>query len=115
MARNEAWTFEHVRLAYDIDGDGIPTLIFAWAYELTPEGIKPGDRVESGMICEPKVGNAMPLESIPSGLEVHNIEMTAGQGGKKQAASQDMPRFGRHAFTGLASGKCSEHRSSLAR
>jgi large subunit ribosomal protein L2 len=41
-----------------------------------------GDKVESGMVCEPKVGNAMPLEAIPSGLEVHNIEMTAGQGGK---------------------------------
>ena len=51
-------------------------------YILAPEGIKPGDVVESGMSCEPKVGNAMPLEAIPSGLEVHNIEMTAGQGGK---------------------------------
>jgi large subunit ribosomal protein L2 len=51
-------------------------------YILAPEGIKVGDKVESGMLCEPKVGNAMPLESIPSGLEVHNIEMTAGQGGK---------------------------------
>ncbi len=51
-------------------------------YILAPEGIKPGDTVESGMNCEPKVGNAMPLEAIPGGLEVHNIEMTAGQGGK---------------------------------
>jgi large subunit ribosomal protein L2 len=51
-------------------------------YILAPEGVKPGDRVESGLSCEPKVGNAMPLEAIPGGLEVHNIEMTAGQGGK---------------------------------
>jgi large subunit ribosomal protein L2 len=51
-------------------------------YILAPEGIKMGDKVESGMVCEPKVGNSMPLEAIPSGLEVHNIEMTAGQGGK---------------------------------
>jgi large subunit ribosomal protein L2 len=51
-------------------------------YILAPEGIKLGDKVESGMTCEPKVGNAMPLAAIPSGLEVHNIEMTAGQGGK---------------------------------
>jgi len=51
-------------------------------YILSPEGMKPGQMVESGAICEPKMGNAMPLESIPSGLEVHNIEMTAGQGGK---------------------------------
>ena len=51
-------------------------------YILSPEGVKAGDQVESGMTCEPKVGNAMPLESIPGGLEVHNIEMNAGQGGK---------------------------------
>ncbi len=51
-------------------------------YILSPEGIKVGDKVESGLTCEPKIGNAMPLMAIPSGLEVHNIEMTAGQGGK---------------------------------
>ncbi|MHC4192845.1 MAG: 50S ribosomal protein L2 [Planctomycetota bacterium] len=51
-------------------------------YILAPLGIKVGDRVESGVSCEPKTGNAMPLISIPAGLEIHNIEMTAGQGGK---------------------------------
>ena len=51
-------------------------------YILAPLGIKAGDTVESGISCEPKIGNAMPLESIPAGLEIHNIEMTAGQGGK---------------------------------
>jgi large subunit ribosomal protein L2 len=51
-------------------------------YILAPLGIKPGDRVESGSVCEPKIGNAMPLDAIPAGLEIHNVEMTAGQGGK---------------------------------
>jgi large subunit ribosomal protein L2 len=51
-------------------------------YILAPLGINVGDRVESGPSCEPKIGNAMPLGAIPAGLEVHNIEMTAGQGGK---------------------------------
>lgn len=51
-------------------------------YILTPLGIRKGDRVESGPVCEPKTGNAMPLSAIPGGLEIHNIEMTAGQGGK---------------------------------
>ena len=51
-------------------------------YILAPLGIKAGDVVESGLRCEPKIGNAMPLETIPAGLEVHNIEMIAGQGGK---------------------------------
>ncbi len=51
-------------------------------YVLAPLGIKVGDMIESGQECEPKVGNAMPLGAIPASLEVHNIEMTAGQGGK---------------------------------
>lgn len=51
-------------------------------YILAPLGIKVGDVIESGFSCEPKVGNAMPLGSIPGGLEVHNVEMNAGQGGK---------------------------------
>lgn len=51
-------------------------------YILTPQGIKAGDILESGISCEPKVGNAMPLSSIPTGLDVHNVEMMPGQGGK---------------------------------
>jgi large subunit ribosomal protein L2 len=51
-------------------------------YILSPMGLKVGDRVESGLSCEPKIGNAMPLEAIPAGLEIHNIEINAGQGGK---------------------------------
>lgn len=51
-------------------------------YILAPLGIKVGDEVESGDSCEPKIGNAMPLAVIPAGLEIHNIEMRAGQGGK---------------------------------
>ncbi len=51
-------------------------------YILSPQGIKVGDEVESGQSCEPNIGNAMPMESIPAGIEIHNIEMTAGQGGK---------------------------------
>ncbi len=51
-------------------------------YILCPMGIKVGDVIESGPVCEPKVGNAMPLAAIPASLEVHNVEMTAGQGGK---------------------------------
>jgi len=51
-------------------------------YILSPIGVKVGDKIESGGVCEPKVGNAMPLASIPAGIEIHNIEMTAGQGGK---------------------------------
>ena len=62
-------------------------------YILAPMGIKVGDAVESGLSCEPKPGNAMPLESIPAGLEIHNIEMTAGQGGKLVRCAGDAARI----------------------
>lgn len=51
-------------------------------YILAPLGMKVGDFVESGPSCEPKAGNTMPLGVIPGGMEIHNIEMNAGQGGK---------------------------------
>ncbi|MFC1652817.1 50S ribosomal protein L2, partial [Planctomycetota bacterium] len=51
-------------------------------YILAPLGIQVGEIIESGELVEPKTGNCMPLSSIPAGLEVHNVEMTAGQGGK---------------------------------
>ncbi len=51
-------------------------------YILAPVGLVAGDSVESGIKVEPKVGNAMPLKDIPPGLDVHNIEMNVGQGGK---------------------------------
>lgn len=52
------------------------------SYILAPAGLKAGDWVESGQSVEPKVGNTMPLKKIPVGMDVHNIEMIAGQGGK---------------------------------
>jgi len=51
-------------------------------YILAPQGLMVGQKIESGAVVEPKVGNAMPLGAIPVGVEIHNIEMTAGQGGK---------------------------------
>ncbi len=51
-------------------------------YILAPQGLTAGDVVESGQQVEPKAGNCMPLKSIPVGLDVHNIELIAGQGGK---------------------------------
>lgn len=51
-------------------------------YILAPVGLTAGDTVESGALVEPKVGNAMPIKSIPPGMDIHNIEMNPGQGGK---------------------------------
>jgi large subunit ribosomal protein L2 len=51
-------------------------------YILAPNGLKVGTKVVSGVGSPPEVGNCMPLSAIPGGLEVHNIEMNPGQGGK---------------------------------
>jgi len=51
-------------------------------YILAPAGLIAGHKVESGERVEPAVGNAMPLKNIPPGMDVHNVEMSVGQGGK---------------------------------
>jgi len=51
-------------------------------YILAPKGIVVGETVMSGERVEPKVGNAMPLENIPLGLQVHCVELTPGRGGR---------------------------------
>jgi large subunit ribosomal protein L2 len=51
-------------------------------YILAPNGIKVGDKIETGETADIKIGNALPLKNIPVGTEVHNIEMKAGKGGQ---------------------------------
>ncbi len=52
-------------------------------YILCPEGVSVGDELLSSQkLCEVRSGNSMPLRFIPSGLEIHNIEMEPGKGGK---------------------------------
>ena len=50
-------------------------------YILAPDGLKAGDRVESGADSPPDVGNALPLRNIPLGTEIHNVELLPGRGG----------------------------------
>src|SRR5438874_7921885 len=52
------------------------------AYILCPNGLRVGTTVVSGIDAPPEIGNAMPLANVPAGLEIHNIEMNPGQGGK---------------------------------
>src|SRR5439155_9246052 len=52
------------------------------AYILGPNGLKVGAEVMSGPTAPPEIGNAQALRDIPGGLEIHNIEMNPGQGGK---------------------------------
>lgn len=51
-------------------------------YIICPVGLKVGDMVLSGENVEIKVGNSMPLENIPPGIPIHNIELDVGRGGK---------------------------------
>jgi large subunit ribosomal protein L2 len=51
-------------------------------YILHPEKLNVGDSVMSGPTSEIKVGNALPLENIPLGADVHNIEFFPGKGGQ---------------------------------
>ena len=52
------------------------------AYYLAPQKIKVGDIVENGSKKEIKVGNCMPLQDIPVGIDIHNVEIQPGAGGK---------------------------------
>jgi large subunit ribosomal protein L2 len=51
-------------------------------YILCPNGLQVGATVQSGPDAPPELGNCLPLSNIPGGLEIHNIEMNPGQGGK---------------------------------
>jgi len=51
-------------------------------YYLAPQNIKPGDKVENGSDIEIKVGNCLPLKDIPVGIDIHNVELQPGAGGK---------------------------------
>jgi large subunit ribosomal protein L2 len=62
-------------------------------YILSPDGIKVGMTVESGALVEPKIGNCMPIGAIPVGVEVHNIEMNVGQGGKMVRSAGGVARL----------------------
>jgi len=51
-------------------------------YILHPRGLQKGDLVESGPNADIRLGNALPLERIPLGTMVHNVELKAGKGGQ---------------------------------
>ncbi len=52
------------------------------SYILAPEGLAAGAVVNSGPSAEPKLANCLPLSKIPTGMQIHNIEIVPGSGGK---------------------------------
>jgi large subunit ribosomal protein L2 len=81
----------------------------AKAYILAPARIQVGAMVESGPTADIKPGNALPLENIPTGTMVHNVELKPGQGGKMArsagASVQLVAKDGPHAVLRVPSGE----------
>jgi large subunit ribosomal protein L2 len=79
------------------------------AYILAPAGVRVGAYVQSGADADIKPGNALPLENIPTGTLVHNVELKPGKGGQmaRSAGSgvQLVAKDGAHATLRLPSGE----------
>jgi large subunit ribosomal protein L2 len=78
-------------------------------YILAPLKLKVGDIIEAGPEADIKVGNALPLKSIPLGTVVHNIELHKGRGGQiarsAGTSAQIMAKEGSYAILRLPSGE----------
>ena len=78
-------------------------------YIIAPKGLKVGDKIESGVKADIKIGNALPLENIPEGTVVHNVELKAGKGGELArsagASVQILGREGKYTLIRLTSGE----------
>ena len=78
-------------------------------YIVAPVGLKVGDMVQSGPESEVRVGNTLPLQHMPNGTVIHNIELTPGRGGQivrsAGTSAQLMAKEGEYALLRLPSGE----------
>jgi large subunit ribosomal protein L2 len=78
-------------------------------YILAPLGLKVGDQVVSGPDAPVRVGNSLPLQRIPVGSTIHNIELTLGRGGQlvrsAGASAQLLAKEGDYAVVRMPSGE----------
>ena len=78
-------------------------------YIIAPEGLTDGMKVMEGPEAEIRVGNCLPLENIPVGTQVHNVEMHPGKGGQLVRSAgnsaQLMAKEGKYATLRLPSGE----------
>ncbi len=78
-------------------------------YIIAPLDLKVGDKIESGVNADIKIGNALPLENIPVGTTVHNVELNPGAGAKlgRSAGSsvQILGKEGKYVILRLKSGE----------
>ena len=79
------------------------------AYILAPIGLKVGQQIMNGPEAEIHVGNCLPLQNIPVGTQIHNIELYPGKGGQLVRAAgnsaQLMAKEGKYATLRLPSGE----------
>ena len=78
-------------------------------YIIAPDGLNVGDKVFSGPDADIKPGNCLPLEFIPVGTVIHNVELKPGKGGQLVRAAgnlaQLMAKEGKYAQVRLPSGE----------
>ena len=78
-------------------------------YIIAPKGLEVGQIVESGANVDIKIGNALPLENIPVGTVVHNVELKPGKGAEMArsagASAQILGREGKYVMLRLQSGE----------
>ncbi len=78
-------------------------------YILAPQGLTDGMKVMNGPEAEVRVGNCLPLENVPVGTEIHNIELYPGRGGQlvrtAGVSAQLMAKEGKYATLRLPSGE----------
>jgi large subunit ribosomal protein L2 len=78
-------------------------------YILAPVGMEVGDTIVTSESADIKPGNALPLDKIPLGTIIHNVEMKAGKGGQLARSAgtgvQLMAKEGRYALLKLPSGE----------
>ena len=79
------------------------------SYILAPQGLTDGMTVMNGPEAEIRVGNCLPLQNIPIGTQIHNIEMHPGKGGQlvrsAGTSAQLMAKEGKYATLRLPSGE----------
>ena len=84
-------------------------------YILAPLGLNVGNIIKSGSDAEIRPGNTLPLKLIPSGTQIHNIELQKGRGGQlvrsAGAAAQLMAKEGEYALVRLPSNEVRRVRS----
>ena len=80
-----------------------------WRYIIAPNGLSVGDSVVAGEDAAIRVGNALPLKAIPTGTQVHNVELKAGRGGQivrsAGSSAQVLAKEDRYTLLRLPSGE----------